>query len=79
MKDGEYVINPDEYKSTRTHQINLYVNGDNVTYFDSFGVEHVPKKSQKLIGNKNIIIDIYRIQAYGSIMDTFILHLLILC
>ena len=39
IKDGTYVINFDEYKSTGTHMIALYVNGNNVTYFDSFGGE----------------------------------------
>ena len=43
IKDGAYVINLDEYKSIGTHWIALYVTGDNVTYFDSFGVEHIPK------------------------------------
>ena len=33
-----YVINLDECKSLRTHWIALFVNGENVTYFDSFGV-----------------------------------------
>ena len=46
----------------------LYVNGENVTYFDSFGVEHVPKEVKKFIGNKYIITNICRIQAYDSIM-----------
>ena len=32
-------------------------------YFDSFGVEHIPKEIRKSIGNKNIITNIYRIQA----------------
>ena len=41
---GAYVITLDEYKSIETHCIALYVNADNVTYFDSFGVEHVPKE-----------------------------------
>ena len=36
MKDGAYVINPDENKSIKIQWIALYVNGDNVTYFDSF-------------------------------------------
>ena len=27
-----------------TPGIALYVHGDNVTYFDSFGVEHIPKE-----------------------------------
>ena len=38
---GAYVINLDEYKSIRTHWIALYVNGDNVTYFDTIGVEYI--------------------------------------
>ena len=44
VKDGEYVINLDEYKSIRTHWIVLYMNGDNATYCNSFGVEHIPKE-----------------------------------
>ena len=44
-----------------------YIN-DNVTYFDNFGVEHIPKEIKKLIGNKNNITNIYRVQAYNSIM-----------
>ena len=67
-RDGIYVINLDEYKSIGTHGIVLYVNRDNVTYFDSFGVEHEPKEIRKLIGNKNITTSIYRIQAFNLIM-----------
>ena len=44
------------------------MNAKNVTYFGSFGVEHIPKEIKKFIGNKNIITNIYRIQAYDSIM-----------
>ena len=43
IKDGGYVINLDEYESIGTHWIALSVNGDNVTHFDSFRVEHIPK------------------------------------
>ena len=43
IKDGSYVINLDEFKSIGTHWIALYMNVDNVTYFDSSGVEHIPK------------------------------------
>ena len=46
----------------------LYVNVDNVTYFDNFGVEHTPKEVSKFIGNKNITTNIYRIQTYDLIM-----------
>ena len=68
IKDGAYLINLDEYKSIGTYWINLYVNGDNLTYFDYFGVEHIPKEVKKLIGNKNIITNIYKIQAHNSLM-----------
>ena len=37
-------------------------------YFDSFGVEHIPKEIKQFIGNKNFITNIYRIQAYNSII-----------
>ena len=46
----------------------LYVNNKTATYFDSFGVEHIPKEIMKFIDRKNIIKNIYRIQAYDSIM-----------
>ena len=42
--DGAYVINLEEYKSIGTHWIALYVNAENVTYFDSFEVKLVPKE-----------------------------------
>ena len=60
-KDGALTINLDEYESIGTHWIALYVNDNNVTYFDSFEVEHIPKEILKLIGNKNITTDIYRV------------------
>ena len=72
IKDGAYVTNLDEFKSIGTHWIALYVNGNNIIYFDSFGVEHIPKEIKKFIGNKNIITYIYRIQTYDSIHIAFI-------
>ena len=36
IKDGAYVVNLDEHESIGTHWITLYVNGDKLTYFDSF-------------------------------------------
>ena len=50
-----------------THWVALYLIAENVTYFDSFGVEHIPKEIRKFIGNKNIATNIYRIQGYDSI------------
>ena len=58
----------------------LYVLYDTVTYFDSFGVEHIPKEIKKLIGVKNIKANIFRMQAYDSYcVDIFLLDILILC
>ena len=42
MKDGAYVINLNEYTDVGTHWIALYVSNNEITYFDSFGVEPVP-------------------------------------
>ena len=61
IKDGAYVINLHEYKSIEAHWIALYINDYNITYLDSSGVEHIPKRNKKIIGNKNIITSIYRI------------------
>ena len=44
IKDGAYVLNVDEFKSIGTHWIALYVKNNNVTYFGSFKVEHIPKE-----------------------------------
>ena len=71
IKEGAYIINLDEYKWIGNHWVALYVNAENVTYFDSFGVKLVPKETKKFIGNKNITTNIYRIQAYDWIMCTY--------
>ena len=68
IKKGTYVINLDEYEDPGTHWIALYVKNKKVVYFDSFGVEHVPKEIIKFIKNKDIIANIFRLQAYDSIM-----------
>ena len=68
IKDGTYVINLKEYSDIGTHWIVLYVNNKTVTYFDSFGVEHIPKEIKKFINNKNIIANIFRLQGYGSVI-----------
>ena len=46
----------------------LYVNVNNTICFDSFGVGHIPKEIENFIGIKNIINNVYGIQAYDSIM-----------
>ena len=68
IKDGAYVINLDEHKDTGTHWIALFCNRNEIVYFDSFGVEHIPEEIKEFIGNKNIKANIFRVQANDSIM-----------
>ena len=68
IKDGAYVINLDEYADVGTHWIALFCNRNEIVYFDSFGVEHVPEEIKKFVGNKNIIPNIFRVQANNSVM-----------
>ena len=60
----------------------MYELNNNVIYFDSFGDEHILKEI-KFFGNKNIQTNIFRIQAYNSVIcgcvDLLVLDLLILC
>ena len=57
------MINIDEYADVSTHWIASYVLNIEIVYFDSFGVEHVPKENKTFIGNKIIKTYIFRIQA----------------
>ena len=68
IKDGTYIINLNEYSDIGTHWVALYVQNNDVTYFDSFGVEHNSKEIRTFISNKNIKTNIFRIQVYYSIM-----------
>ena len=67
IKDRVYVINLEDCKSIGTNWIVLYINGNNIIYFDSLGFEYI-SKLKRIIGNKNIISSIYRIQTYDSVM-----------
>ena len=44
------------------------MDNNDVTYFDSFGVEHISKEIKKFIGSKNITANIFRIRAYHSLL-----------
>ena len=77
IKHGVYVINPDEYSDNGTHWVALYVgeaspkdvNNNDATYFDSFGVEHIPKEIKAFIDRSlSIAANILTTQAYDSIM-----------
>ena len=52
IKDGAYIINLDEYSDIGTRWVALHVNNNDVTYFDSFGVEHIPKEIKEFVKKK---------------------------
>ena len=68
IKDGAYIINLDEYADVGTHWIALFCNRNEIVYFDSFRVEHVPKEIKQFIENENIKANIFRVQANNSVM-----------
>ena len=68
IKDVAYVVNLDKYSDIGTRRIALYVNNKTATYFDFFGIEHIPKEIMNFTNNTNIIANIYRVQNYDSIM-----------
>ena len=70
IKNGAYVINLDEYADIGTHWIALtvlHIKNNEIIYFDSFGVEYVPKEIKKFIGQKSTKANIFRIQTDNSI------------
>ena len=47
----------------------MYLSNNDVIYFDSFGVEHIPKEIKAFIDRSlSITTNIFRIQEYDSIM-----------
>ena len=45
-----------------------FVKKNEIAYFVSFGVEHVPEEIKEFVGNKNIKANIFRVQANDSVM-----------
>ena len=68
IKDGAYVINLDEYADVGTHWIALFCNRNEIVYFYSFVVEHVPEEIKEIVGKKNIRANIFQVQANDSVM-----------
>ena len=68
IKDGTYVMNLHEYADVGTPWIALFCNRNEIVYFDSFAVEHVPEEIKEFIGNKNIKANIFRAQVNDSLM-----------
>ena len=71
IKYEAYVINLDEYANVGTHWIALFCNRNEIVYFDSFGVEHVPEEIKEFIGNKNIKANIFQVQANDSVIHGY--------
>ena len=70
---GACIINLDEYSDIGTYWVALYVQNNDVTYFHSFGVEHIPKEIRTFIRKRNIKTNIFRIQAYDAIMRVLVM------
>ena len=68
IKDSAYVINLDEYVDIGTHWIALFSKKNEIVYFDSFGIEHIPEEIKEFIRNKNIKTNIFRVQKSDSII-----------
>ena len=62
IKKGAYVINSDEYENMGAHWVSLLVKPKYTVYFDSFGIEHIPKEINKFIGKNDIKSNIFRIR-----------------
>ena len=61
--------NLDAYSDIGTHWVALFVQNNNITYFYSFGVDHISKEIRAFIDRfLSIATNIFRKQAYGSIM-----------
>ena len=67
INDGVYLINLDKYSDIGTHWIALYVLSNNVTKFDSFEAEHIPKEIKIFIDKSIVVKNIFGVQAYYSV------------
>ena len=68
IKDRAYVVNLDEYADVGTHWIAVFCNRSEIVYFNSFGVGYFPEEIKEFVENKNIIANIFRVQANNSVM-----------
>ena len=79
IKKEAYVINLDEYENTGTHWVSLFVKPKYTVYFDSFGIEHIPKEINNLL---IMILKAIYLEYKHTIQlcaDTFVQNLLIIC
>ena len=71
LKDRAFVMNLNKYDDIGTHWVVIYVKNDEVTYFVSFVVECIPEVIKRFLGNKDFIVNIYRIQVCDSMMSGY--------
>jgi len=67
-KDGGYVVNLDDLGKPGTHWVAIFIQKKNAVYFDSFGVEKLPKEIKRFLHDKNLNLNLFRIQEFDSIM-----------
>ena len=67
-RDGGYVVNLDDLGKSGTHWVAIYLNNDRATYFDSFGVEHMPREVIRFLKNKDLHTNIFRVQPADSVL-----------
>ena len=65
---GGYVVNLDDLGKSGTHWVAIFIDNGTATYFDSFGIEHIPMEIMEFLVGKNILSNIYRVQAYDSVL-----------
>ena len=66
-----YVIDLDDKNSKGTHWVSLFTDKNTAVYFDSFGIEYIPKEVLSKIKDKSITHNIFRTQDNVSIMCGF--------
>ena len=71
IKNGAYVINLDEYADVGTLWIALYVINNEITYFNSFGVEHIPNEIMHFSRDKNIKTNILCVIIINSVSEEY--------
>ena len=71
IKDGAYVINPDDLNSKTTHWVSLFIDKNSSGYFDSSGNEYIPLELLNKIIDKSITHNTFRIQDNESIICGF--------
>ena len=68
IKGEAYIINLDEQSNVGAHWIALFCKKNEIVYYDSFGVEHIPEEIKEFIKNKNIKTNIFLVEENNSTM-----------